>query len=174
MPADSPQIILTSFHRSKRMQGAKFSICRFQPAGFTFPELRFFAAEDAKGERLRINDVGGPERFVKLYRQGLAVRWEAVKSWLASLKGAPEPIILLCWCPFSSETKFALKNEDKFFCHQGLIGKLINKHRPDVRLLLDEDLAYRLDERWRPESFEVVNSVGEVELQQSLFDFILP
>jgi hypothetical protein len=35
--------------------------------------------------------------------------------------------------------------------------------------MLDEDRSQRLDVWWRPERYEVVNSMGEVELQQDLF-----
>jgi len=164
-----PQVILTSFHRSRRMRGQKFSICRFQPAGFEFPELRFLAAEDACGQRLRIGDVGGAEQFAELYREALASRWKEIRDWLDGLRKSPGPALLLCWCPFSEETKASVKTGGSFLCHSGLIGKLINKHCPEVRLLLDEDRAQRLNARWRPERYEVVNSRGEVELQQNLF-----
>ena len=151
------------------MQGQKYSICRFQPAGFELPELRFFAAEDARGQRLRIEDVGGAERLADLYRDALASRWKEVKDCLDSLRSAPGPILLLCWCPFSEETKTSVKTVGTFLCHSGLVGKLINKHCPEVRLMLDKDRAQRLDTRWRPERYEVVNSRGEKELQQTLF-----
>lgn len=167
--ASSPQIILTSFHRSKRMHGDKFSICRFQPTGFALPELRFLAAEDAKGQKLRIKDAGGPARFEQLYREALAARWKEVKDWLDSIKITPGPILLLCWCPFSEDTKVSIKTDGTFFCHSGLIGKLINRHCPEARLMLDEDRARHLDVRWRPEKYEIVNSCGKVELQQNLF-----
>lgn len=164
-----PQVILTSFHRAKKMQGQKFSICRFQPAGFEFPELRFFAAEDVQGQRIRIGDVGGAERFAELYREALVSRWKDVKDWLDSLRSAPGPVLLLCWCPFSEETRVSIKTGDTFLCHSGLIGKLINRHCPEVRLMMDEDRAKHLDVRWRPARYEVVNSRGEVELQPSFF-----
>ncbi len=164
-----PQVILTSFHRSQRMQGQKFSICRFQPAGFDLPELRFLAAEDSRGRKLQIKDAGGPEKFAELYRESLASRWKEVKDWLDSIRKAPSPILLLCWCPYSEETKVSVKTGGTFLCHSGLIGKLINKHCPEVRLLLDEDRARRLDARWRPERYEVINARGEKEQQQTLF-----
>lgn len=166
---NSTQIILSSFHRSRRMQGQKFSICRFQPAGYEFPELRFLAAEDARGQRLRIGDVGGAERFAELYREALASRWKQVRDWLDSLRSASGPILLLCWCPFSEETRVSVKASSSFLCHSGLIGKLINRHCPEVRLLLDEDRAQNLDNRWRPERYDVVNTRGEEEFQQNLF-----
>lgn len=164
-----PQVILTSFHRAKRMQGDKFSICRFQPTGFALPELRFFAAEDANGQKLRIKDVGGVEKFEQLYREALASRWKEVSDWLDWLRRTSSPVLLLCWCPFSEETKASVKTDGTFLCHSGLIGKLINRHCPETRLMLDEERARQLDVRWRPERYEVVNAYGEVELQQSLF-----
>jgi hypothetical protein len=133
------------------------------------PELRFFAAEDANGQSLRIKDAGGPERFAQQYRKALGSRWEEVKDWLDSLRRAPGPILLLCWCPFSEETKASVKKNGTFLCHSGLIGKLVNKHCPEARLLLDEDRALGLDVRWRPENYEVVNASGEEEVQRSLF-----
>lgn len=164
-----PHVILTSFHRGKRLQGDKFSICRFQPAGFELPELRFLAAEDSYGQKLRIKDAGGPEKFAQLYREALVSRWKEVKDWLDSLRQATCPIILLCWCPFSEETRISVKTDGTFFCHSGLIGKLINRQCPEVRLLLDEDRDRHLDVRWRPEKYEVVDSSGQVDLQQNLF-----
>jgi len=164
-----PTVVLTSFHRARKMEGAKFSICRFQPAGFDYPELRFLAAEDANGHRIRLQDAGDLDRFVELYRQGIANRWREVKAWLDSLKPDAKPTLLLCWCPFSEQTRASVKASDSFLCHSGLVGKLINMHRPDVRLLLDEDRAERLDCRWRPDRYEVANELGHVELQQNLF-----
>ena len=164
------KVILTSFHRSKRMEGEKFSICRFQPAGFNFPELRFFSAEDASGNRLRIRDIASSQEFAVQYRQALASRWVQVRDWLADLQSSHgRTILLLCWCPYSEDTRSAVKNGGTFLCHSGLIGKLINKHCPDVRLLLDEDRALRLDEEWRPERYEVVDATGNVEVQGTLF-----
>jgi hypothetical protein len=151
------------------MQGEKFSICRFQPAGSALPELRFLAAEDAGGRALRIRNAGGVERFAHLYREALASRWNEVRDWLDSIKRAPGPILLLCWCPFSEETKASVRSDGTFLCHSGLVGKLLNRQCPEARLLLDEDRARRLDARWRPERYEVVGARGAVEVQQDLF-----
>ncbi len=97
-------------------------------------------------------------------------RWGQVKAWLDELNGSRgRTIILDCWCPYSEDTRAAVKNSGKFLCHSGLIGKLVNKHCPDVRLFLDEDRALRLDERWRPERFEVVDAAGDEKVQGSLF-----
>lgn len=126
--------------------------------------------EDAIGRKLQIKDAGGPEKFAELYREALAFRWKEVKDWLDSIRNAQSSMLILCcWCPFSEETKASVKFGGTFLCHSGLIGKLINKHCPGVRLMLDKDRAQRLDARWRPERYEVINAHGVKELQQTLF-----
>lgn len=164
-----PEVILTSFHRSKKMEGEKFSICRFQPTGFKLPELRFLAAEDKDGQKLLPPTAAEADLFAAQYRQAIVSRWGEVRNWLDGIDGRNGPVCLVCWCPFSEGTRTAVRAGEQFLCHSGLIGKLINRYRQDVRLLLDEDRDVWLDARWKPEKYEVVNNRGIVDTQQNLF-----
>ncbi len=166
---ETPQIILTSFHRARKMSGDKYSICRFQPSGSKLPELRFLAAEDASGCKLLIPSRLEADQFAAAYRQALLSRWELVRGWLDAINPQNGPILLLCWCPFSEATKAEMRAGETFLCHSGLIGKLINHYRPDVQVCLDEDREAWLDVRWRPMTYEVVNSLGIIDKQQNLF-----
>lgn len=174
MQADRPSIILTSFHRSKKMEGQKFSICRFQPSGIMYPELRFLAAEDDNGQKLPLPGKDEADRFAAQYKKAIVSRWGQVREWLDGISSEGGPVILLCWCPFSEGTRDLVKAGESFLCHSGLVGKLVNKYRPDVRLCLDEDREAWLDARWKPSDYEEVNSLGVVEKQQSLFNLRYP
>lgn len=63
------------------------------------------------------------EQYTDGYRKLLAQRWPAVQAWLNSLSPAAD-LTLTCYCPRGT------------YCHRHLIAKLLEKHRPDIELLV--------------------------------------
>ena len=166
-------VILSSFKRYghlARCLGYKpraFSVARFQPRGSRYPELSFLAPpSDMAAPR----NYGALEDFLAFYETSLkesyAGRWNDVKSWLDSLD-RDDVTALLCWCPYTGLAEEQLKQFGRFACHTGLIGKMLNRHRPDIEVWLDRDHAKLVDE-WLPTTFEVVGS--RPLRQRSLFD----
>ena len=152
-------LILTSFKKSKKYVGQKFSIARFQPSGFVYPELTFLAATGANGEKLLLEDFEEPILgYERAYLAGIKSRWPEIKQWLDSLDNN-KTIILCCWCPYSLATKAQITNFGSFCCHSGIIGQLVNKSRPDISIIMDDDRKYKLLEKWKPNYIE--DSIGE-------------
>jgi hypothetical protein len=152
-------IVLTSFRKAKNYNGQKFSIARFQPAGFAFPELTFLAATDKNGEKLLLRDFANPiEGYERALAEGYAARWDKIQAWLDSLQ-PDKSIVLCCWCPYSQSTKDQIRDFGTFCCHSGIIGQLVNKYRPDISVVLDSDRKYKLVERWKPNYLE--DGIGE-------------
>lgn len=147
-------VVITSFKKSKNYRGDKYSIARFQPKGFVFPTLQFFAAVDTNGEKLTIDEVASDiDVYEKQLLAGYKKRWNKIKKWLDSLE-EHKTIVLCCWCPYSNPAKAQLRELGKFCCHSGLVGQLINKYRPDITILLDDDRKRKLISRWQPEYLE--------------------
>jgi hypothetical protein len=143
-------IVLTSFRKAKHYQGQKFSIARFQPAGFAYPELDFLAATDEHGDKLLLSQFNNPlPDYEQALAKGYKQRWAKIKAWLESLT-EKETIVLCCWCPYSQSTKNQIRDFGSFCCHSGIIGQMVNKYRPDISILMDEDRKYKLVERWKP------------------------
>jgi hypothetical protein len=76
-----------------------------------------------------------------------------VKPWLDSLS-PDKDIILCCWCPYSESSSKQIKEYGDFACHSGLIGQMIQKNRPDIQVVLDEDRQKYLIKEWRPDTGE--------------------
>lgn len=147
-------IILTSFNRSKEIDGLKFSISRFQPKGFQLPELNFLAAVDRDGKKMLLRNYIDPIRgYEKALRDAYKERWDRIKKWLDELSSAKD-IVLCCWCPYSQATKEQIQVFGYFACHSGLIGLMIEKHRPDIKIFLDQDRHEKLVPEWKPKSAE--------------------
>lgn len=152
-------LVLTSFKKAKNYNGQKFSIARFQPSGFAFAELSFLAATDKDGNKLLLRDFRSPmEGYEKALFEGYATRWDKIKTWLDSLQ-EDKTVVLCCWCPYSESTKNQIREFGTFCCHSGLIGKLVNRYRPDISVVLDSDRKYKLVERWKPIYLE--DGIGE-------------
>jgi hypothetical protein len=62
--------------------------------------------------------------YVHQYRDLLAERWADVEAWLASLD-ADQDVTLCCW------------EEAGHFCHRQLVALLVNRHRPDIDVILE-------------------------------------
>lgn len=143
-------VVLTSFKMSKKFSGEKFSISRFQPKGFSFPELKFLAAIDKEGRRMALRNYIDPVAgYAQALRDAFKCRWGAIKKWLDSLTPDVD-IVLCCWCPYSDATAEQMKEFGTFACHSGLIGLMIAKHRPDIQIVLDRDREEHLLPEWKP------------------------
>lgn len=136
-------VILTSFKKSKEViKKLKlsidnvYSVARFQPKGYNYKELRFLAAEDEYGNKLLLKDFKNPEKeFKEALKRSYRKKIYQIVEWLKSLK-EEENIVLCCWCPYSSQKD----NKNHYFlCHNGIIGQIIERNRPDITIILDED-----------------------------------
>lgn len=145
-------IIFTSFKNSHLYAGEKFSVARYQPKRFYYTELSFLAAEDENGHRIKLrNTEDSIAQYKKAFRRGCKVRWTEIDEWLKSLDEASD-YVLCCWCPYSQSSDKQLKETGSFACHTGLVAQLIKKHRPDIKILLDDDRENRLIKDWAVKS----------------------
>lgn len=62
-------------------------------------------------------------KYTEGYRKIISSRWKEVKRWLRELD-KDKDITLMCFCP-----------EGKF-CHRQLVGKMINKWRPEIEVIV--------------------------------------
>lgn len=144
-------IILTSFHHAHNYSGTAYSVARSQPKNSFLPPLQFLAATDSLSNPLFLLEHS-PENFAEAYRAGLQSRWPKVHQWLSTLD-RENTIILCCWCPYSFHSKSRMQQTNTIFCHNLLIGKMLNRHRPDISILLDPPRFSSSYSPWRPESF---------------------
>ena len=155
-------VLITSFKMSPQYRYTfnVFSVARFQPKGFNYPELPFLAAKGPDGEKLLLRDFVDPlDGYKKALFAGYTARKRSVKTWLQNLD-PDENIVLACWCPYSSSSRRQLARFGTFACHTGLIARMINKHRPDVNVILDKDHTM-LVPQWKPRRFTVIDTHGE-------------
>ncbi len=133
-------VILTSFTKSRQYAGEKYSVARFQPEGYGYPTLHFLAATDKDGEVLHLKDLTeeSVSEFCTKLKAKYRKAWKEIKSWLDELT-ADRDIILCCWCPYSRTSQGHVQQHNKFFCHTLLIGQMIQKHRPDIKVVYDDD-----------------------------------
>lgn len=131
-------VLLTSFLNARNYNlENKFSVATWKPKWCQYQDIPFLFPFDVNGIRLRLSNCeGSVEKYVEELRDGYTDRWEQIESWLQSLR-KDQQYVLCCWCPHSSSSKEQLKNQDKFFCHTVLIGKMIRTHRPDLITKLD-------------------------------------
>lgn len=105
-------IYLQSFFSSPRAEA--FSVARWQPRGFSYPEIRCLAPFDADGRPIR---GLSPERYLEVYAVALASRWPEIRRALEYLKR--RDVSLLCWCNPERQRGYP-----KLFCHTILVGFL--------------------------------------------------
>lgn len=108
-------IYLQSFFSSPRAEA--FSVARWQPRGFSYPEIRCLAPFDADGRPIRGLP---PERYLEAYAVALASRWPEVRRALEHFKR--RDVSLLCWCNPKRQRGYP-----KLFCHTILIGFLAER-----------------------------------------------
>ena len=144
-------IILTSFKRLDRhVYDEAFSIARWQPKGSNLPTLPFLAANDKQGSKMLLRYYPNPViGYMNTLREAYASRWAEIQPWLMSLD-VDKTTALVCWCPYSTQTTKQIQKFGSFCCHNGLIGQMIQKHRPDITVTMDTDRKHKLVKEWRP------------------------
>lgn len=146
------KIILTSFKKSKKFKGEKYSVARWQPQGFNYKSLDFLAAKNRFGNALHLSSYRGASlsEYKKDWLDTIFLNWEEVDNWIFNLENEKKEIVLCCWCPYSKSTQEQIKKYGVFACHTGLIGQLIKEHASDIRVILDDDRKNFLVKEWRP------------------------
>lgn len=150
-------VVLTSFHNARHYHGTKYSISLYQPKGFNFPALDFFApvSEDFNdirtGRFLNPSDPHdyyvGLSDFETSLMEAFRSRGDEIRHFTATLDPQSD-IVLCCWCPHSRSSREQVKKLGVFACHSGLVGKIILDYRPDIEVRLDNDRADRLVPQW--------------------------
>lgn len=128
-------VLLSSFHSAKTVDHAKFSVSRNKPFWSGHPDLSFLAPFDSSNKPIHLNE---PLQFEDDLRSCYIRNWDKIKQWLDELDYR-KSIALCCWCPHSKPSKLQLSKENNFACHTLLIGKMIDRHRPDLVVLCDDD-----------------------------------
>lgn len=143
-------VILTSFKIAPQFAMAKASVARWMPTGEHYRVLDFLGAEGVGAVPLHLEDFKDPiKEFAAAYAAGLRERWEYVKGWLDELDPAID-LALLCWCPNSKNAQEWFAENGTLACHNLLIGKLIQRHRPDIEVVMDADRLQYGQPEWRP------------------------
>lgn len=158
-------ILLTSFIESRRLLKRSafqresvdcYSVSRFQPAGFDYPVLPFLGAKDKHGVKLSLR---GEKYAVHKYKHKLyeaySENWSEIDEWLQELDN-DQTVFLCCWCPFAEHSRRQLDQFKSFVCHTGLIGRIINIHRPDIDLYMDLDHHNSLATTCRPHTHKAL------------------
>lgn len=158
-------IVITSFKESLTLaklsayRRAKFySVSRFQPKGFHYISLPFFAAIDKHGNKLTMRGKDNPiESYINdLYEYYDTVR-DDINEWIDDLN--PHDIdVLCCWCPHASHSKEQMRIYNTFICHTGLVAREIEKRRYDIKIFMDYDHSAYLDERFKPNHYRTLKT----------------
>lgn len=153
-------VIISSFKESDKILKPFpdiecFSVSRWQPKGYVYPTFEFLGAYDKNGSRLYLRN-SSLERYKHQWKEYIASNWAWVEDWLNSLDNEKD-IMLCCWCPHSKSTQNQMKQFGTFVCHTGLIGRLINKYRPDIHLFLDFEHAQYLVPEYKPFKFRIID-----------------
>lgn len=143
-------VILTSFKKLKHYGHAEpYSIAVFQPKGFNLPSLPFLFPVDERGCRIMLEHYTQPGiEYPAALRQAYRARWTIIQKWMRSLLERTKDLALCCWCPYTQIAKQEIKIDNCFYCHSGLIAKMLVKHCPQVSVLLDDDRKNGLAETW--------------------------
>ena len=148
-------VIITSFKVSQKIQSYKnsirfYSVARRQPKGFFYDELKFFRSCDVNGNRLRLNH--GVFEYKKKLLEFYVSGWDDISKWLECLKQADD-VVLCCWCPYSISTKNQILTYNNFVCHTGIIGRIVNRYRHDIDVILDND-HLKLNDEYIPHIYK--------------------
>lgn len=133
-----------------------YSVARFQPAGYYYTPLPFFAARDVDGNKLKLRGQKDP---IYNYIKKLQEYYQSVKGdideWVQSLN-TNDTNILCCWCPHASHSKEQLRIYNTFICHVGLVGRAIENRRHDIDIYMDYDHCMYLDNRFKPNTYQLL------------------
>ena len=139
-------VLLTSFQQSRQDQGQdpylRFSISRWQPAGFAYPELSFLAPWDAAGRPIRLRDFAGSlSGYHDALWQRLVEQRDKVEEFLDYLSEYSQ-FALCCWCPYSRPAQRQIKQFGTFVCHSMVVKPFLEQY-PGVSVQLDDDRRTR-------------------------------
>lgn len=154
-------VIITSFKESDNIlrtyrDVTPYSVSRWQPKGYFYETLIELAAYDIHGNRLHLKGSsldGYKDEWLAYIRSNIT--W--LNKWLTSLDPY-DNILLSCWCPHSNATRRQMKQYKTFVCHTGLIGRVINKFRPDMPVFMDQEHHESLIPEWKPENYKVLGA----------------
>ncbi len=141
-------VILTSFENAGTYNGLKFSVARFQPKGAKYKTIECLVPVDKDGQAISMKGKT-PDDYKNAVSNAYKSRWPQIADWLNSLKSGVD-VILLCWCPYSKTSDEHVRQTGNFPCHTGLIGQMLQKHRPDIDVIMDEDREISLLQSFRP------------------------
>jgi len=141
-------VILTSFENAGAYNQLKFSVARFQPKGAKYKAIESLVPVDKDGQAISRKGKT-PDDYKNAVRAAYQSRWLQIAEWLNSLKTGVD-IVLLCWCPYSKSSEEHLRQTGNFPCHTGIIGQMVQKHRPDIEVVIDEDREISLLQSFRP------------------------
>src|SRR3989304_302885 len=154
----TPIIFLTSFKESMNMNGEKYSVARFQPAGFDYPVLKFFQPLDDKGKQIGLSDFNECAHPHLAYREALMniylKRKIAVKKWLDNVE---LKTVLCCWCPHTRKAQQQMNLHGNFVCHTEVIGGYLRTLNGNIKIVMDEDRLFHMRRlwTWRPETLKI-------------------
>jgi len=165
-------ILLTSFLDARKFEtNNKFSVARNKPEWCKYRELQFLAPFDVNHKPILLSNFAADvatdvyrshiENFayqVTAYadelRDAYTARWDDIQKWLDELPDDSQHI-LCCWCPHSKPAKSQIEQLGYFACHTVLVGKMINTHRPDLIVQLDDDREQKSFSDWITWYFEL-------------------
>jgi hypothetical protein len=152
-------IILTSFKESRNIlkrsafsDASCYSVARFQPAGFNYPELPFFFAVDIHGNKLSLTRSGGLDEYKKELNAYYGSIWVDITDFVRGLD-PDETNMFCCWCPHASHSKEQMRIYNTFVCHTGLVGRAIQYIRQDIDIYMDHDHSIHLVDDYKPTIF---------------------
>ncbi len=123
------KVILTSFREAKNHDCIKFSIARWQPKGYKYPELRWLMPYYADGKPI----IGIPPDEHRLAYESSVLTPDNTVAQLVGLISSTEDeetVAFLCWC-----NPLRQPPPKKLMCHRILVGYWIEDHYPDIEVV---------------------------------------
>ncbi len=119
-------VVLTSFKQSTKLSGLKYSIARWQPKQYSYPELDIFT------HPYMLRDFGGDvQAFYGAVSSLFQTRLYEIEQWLEQSTDS-YPSILCCWCPYSSVSRAQIKEFGTFVCHSEVLAPLLGGYGIEV------------------------------------------
>lgn len=120
-------IFMTSFQESRKL-GDRFecySVARWQPRSFNYPDLPQLAAFRQDGSPLRLRDFDEPlEGYREEYLSGLEDMRPVIVPLLEGIVHQPRSkhLAFCCWCPHSQASREQIVEFGTFACHTLLLA----------------------------------------------------
>jgi len=110
-------IYTASYFEKRNHHGRRISISRSAPQWFAVDgSLPFFAPSAALLDQWKRNP--SIPQYTTIFRGEIRVNLSAIKAWMFDIDPMDD-MTLLCW------------EKSGQFCHRNLVGRLIERHRPD-------------------------------------------